>query len=441
MTVRPRVASLVLVGALVAAACGTSIPEVETAAVPTPEPTPSPTPVPTATAVPTATPIPTPSPTATPTPTPTPVFEIKPELAARLPDGWTGELVVDLSSANSAEPPAGGIVGPVVPNPSRWQYGAVLGRLGPNQRVVVAAADRIEAVEGIAPLTGLAADELTGRAVVVKIDNVPRARPQTGINQADVLYEELVESGVSRFAAVFHSVVPTVVGPVRSGRSTDIGIIASFNTPVFAFSGANSIFERLIDKQQIVNRGAEVAGGYWRSGARAAPHNMYTSASDQQAAGGDGEAPLPHFAYADAPTAPAVGAEATTIRLRYLAGAGPAIEFRWDADVGGWLRWQNGTRHVDTDGVQLAPRNVVVQFVEYLDAGMTDKFGEVLYEGVSVGEGPALIFTDGHVVEATWTRSRLKDPTTFTDADGAHIELGPGQTFVSLIAPEGATWE
>ena len=369
------------------------------------------------------------------------MFEIRPGLAEKLPDGWTGELEIDLATANRADPPVGGLVGPVVPNPTRWQYGAVLGRLGPSQRVVEAAADPLKPIPDLAPLTGLPAVDLGGPAVVVKIDNVPPARPQTGINQADILYEELVESGVTRFAAVFHSTVPAVVGPVRSGRSTDIGIVASFNTPVFAFSGANSIFERLIDKQPIVNRGAEVAGGYWRSSARAAPHNLYTSAADQQLAAGDGVAPLPHFAYADEPSASRDGVPASVVRLRYLAETGPPIEFRWDAEAGGWLRWQNGSPHVDTDGVQLAPRNVIVQFVEYLDTGLTDKFGEVLYEGVSVGEGPALVFTDGAVVEATWTRSRLEDPATFTDGDGAHIALGAGQTFVALIAPAGATWE
>lgn len=371
------------------------------------------------------------------------MFEIKPELAAKLPADWDPELELDLAATNAAEPPVGGVLGPVVPNPTRWQYSAVLGRLGPNQRVVESALDPLEPTTGVAPLTGLPTETaLEDRAVIIKIDNVPRARPQTGINQADILYEELVESGVTRFAAVFHSEVPAVVGPVRSGRSTDIGIIASFNTPAFAFSGANSIFERLIDKQPIVNRGAEVAGGYWRSSSRAAPHNMYTSAADQQvAAGDDGESPLPHFAYADQPTAPTTGVPASAVRLRYLENTGPAIEFLWDADIGGWLRWQAGSAHIDTDGVQLAPRNLVIQFVEYLDTGMSDKFGEVLYEGVSVGEGPALVFTDGHVVEATWTRSRLKDPAVFTDADGAHIELGVGQTFVALIAPEGATWE
>ncbi len=435
--------AVTLVGAAVLAGCGTTAPTVDSLGAPTAVPTATRAPTPTPTATPTPAPTATPTPTLPPTPTPAPEFAIRADLAERLPEGWTGELEVDLAALRSAEAPAGGVTGPVVPNPTRWQYGAVLGKLGPRQRVIERAARAPEAAPGTAPLTGLEASPASeiGPAVVIKIDNVPVARPQTGINQADILYEELVESGVTRFAAVFHSVVPPVVGPVRSGRSTDIGIVASFATPVFAFSGANSIFDRLIAKQPIVNRGAEVAGGYWRSSGRVAPHNMYTSAADQQAAAGGGSPPPPHFTYAPAPTAPATGEAATTLRLRYLAGSGFPVEFRWDDDAAGWLRWQNGTAHVDSDGVQLAPRNVIVQFVEYLDTGLTDKWGEVLYEGVSVGTGPALVFTDGAVVEATWTRPRLVDPTTFTDAEGNHVALGAGQTFVALIAPGGATWE
>lgn len=439
MIVRLRVHGLALAAAVWVAGCGTTVPDVETLADPAVVVVATASPQPTPTASPTATPAPIATPT--PAPTPTPPWEINPALAEKLPEDWSADVEVDLASTNTATAPTGGVVGPVVSNPTRWEYGAVLGRLGPKQRVVEADASPLPPVAGTAPLTGAAGTDVAGRAVIVKIDNVPQARPQTGINQADILYEELVESGVTRFAAVFHSTLPPVVGPVRSGRSTDIGIVASFNSPAFAFSGANSIFERLIDKQPIVNRGAEVAGGYWRSGTRPAPHNLYTSALDQQAAAGDGAAPLPHFVYHDQPTASATGVPAAVVRLRYLAETGPQIEFRWDADRGGWLRWQAGTAHTDDTGLQLAPRNVIVQFVEYLDTGLSDKFGEVLYEGVSVGEGPALIFTDGAMVEARWTRSRLKDAATFTDAAGTPVALGVGQTFVALIAPGGATWE
>ena len=79
-------------------------------------------------------------------------------------------------------------------------------------------------------------------------------------------------------------------------------------------------------------------------------------------------------------------------------------------------------------------------FTPYIDSGLTDKWGEVLYEGVSVGRGDALIFTDGRVVAARWNRPTLRSPATFTDADGRHVALTPGRTWVAMVAPGGATW-
>ena len=89
----------------------------------------------------------------------------------------------------------------------------------------------------------------------------------------------------------------------------------------------------------------------------------------------------------------------------------------------------------------MAPENVVVQIVPYEDAGMTDKFGEDLYEAEMLGSGEALVFTDGHVMEATWTKPTLRSVTTYTDPDGNHIPLTPGRTWVALIPPGGVSFD
>ncbi len=424
-----------LTSALVLSACSGNI---EIAAPPTPVPT-TPTPAPTATAVPT--PVPTSTPTAEPGPPQPVAFQLDPRLLLRLPPGWSPDFGGETGAIGPRDglPPGG-----TVPPPSRgdrWRYVGVLGRLKPDDQVVAAVADPPAAVIGAAPLTGLPGRSPRRPAVIVKIDNVPQARPQTGLNRADIVYEELVEAGLTRFAAVFHSARPGTIGPVRSGRSTDIGIITSFNRPIFAFSGANSIFDRLIDKQPIRNRSAELFNGYWRSSSRRAPHNMYTGADTLLDSVSAKKRPPAHFAYRDPGEALHRTAQhASSVRLVFQAGSSPGIEYRWNDGDGGWRRWQSGTRHVDADGVQLAPANLIVQIVNYIDTGMTDKWGEVLYEGVSVGSGRALVFTDGHVIEATWTRPTLGSVTTFTDAAGEHVELTPGQTFVALIAPGGVAW-
>lgn len=433
-----RIPALAVATLVLAAGCGgddapvaAEQPEVLALAEIEPEPT---TPPPAPTAVP-----PTATPAPTPTPTPTP-WAIAANVEERLPEGWNPHVEADLAVGPTDQPPAGAVLGAIGTQANRWSYTAVVGRLRPRQELVEATVAPPEHVAGTAPLTGLPDVVADRPALVVKIDNVPAARPQTGLNEADIIYEELVEGGVTRFAAVFHSEAPATIGPVRSGRSTDIGIIDSFNRPIFAFSGANSIFDGLIDKQPIQNRGAEVFTGYWRNGSRPAPHNLFTGADTMLASAERTDAPPAHFTYRADGEAVADGQPASLIQLRYAEGGSAAIEFRWNADVDGWQRWQSGSAHVDSAGVQLAPQNVVVQFIDYLDTGMTDKWGEDLYEGVTVGSGRALVFTDGTVVEASWERPSLRSVTTFTAADGTAVALTPGQTFVALIAPGGASW-
>lgn len=346
------------------------------------------------------------------------------------------------STVNIAGSGPPGPVATVAPSTStggvRWSYSAILGSLGPDD-LVVAPVTAPPPAPGGAPLTGIAATAPLGRAVVIKIDNANAARPQSGLNVADIVYEEMVEDGITRLAAVFHSRGSATVGPVRSGRSTDIGLIGSFREPVFANSGANSIFDGLLDKQPIVNRGAELYGGYWRSSGRSAPHNLFT-ATDTLLSGLGPSAPPAHYAYRDAGQSPPASAPtATSVDLTYAPGSAP-VAYRWDAAVGGWRRWQSGSAHVDANGVQVAPENLIVQFVDYVDTGMTDKFGSVIVEGTLVGSGVALVFTDGRVLEGTWTRATLRTPTSFTDDTGAHIELSRGRTWVALVPPNGARW-
>ena len=325
---------------------------------------------------------------------------------------------------------------------NRWKYAGTLGKLGNNKQVVppVIAPPAKEA--GRAPLTGLKSKKkrLDDAAIIVKIDNVALARPQTAINQADIVYEELVEAGATRLAAVFHSKSPSLIGPVRSARSTDIGIAVSFNRPVFAYSGANSIVDRLVARARVRDQGAEIYGNlYFRRGGKPAPHNYYTTTSRQLGQAPNTAKPPPaHFEYRDNKAEPAPDVPAAhTIRLKYERGSGNTVRYEWDPRIEGWRRWQRGSAHRDSSGVQVAPENVIVQIVPYTDAGMTDKFGLDLYEAQMVGSGEAFVFTKGHVIEATWTKPTLRSVTTFTDKNGNHVELTRGRTWVSLVAPNG----
>jgi hypothetical protein len=131
------------------------------------------------------------------------------------------------------------------------------------------------------PLTGAplaSAEEIIARpALVAKIDNNPIAVPnQSGLAVADIVFEEVVEGRTTRFAAVFHSQGSDPIGPIRSGRTQDIDLVSSFNSPLFVWSGGNGGVTRLINESFLINMGPNNADGYYRGPGRA-PNNLYNS--------------------------------------------------------------------------------------------------------------------------------------------------------------------
>lgn len=297
----------------------------------------------------------------------------------------------------------------------------------------------------VAPLTGLPPSDpgVHARpAVVVKIDNVePKARPQAGLNQADVVYEERVEGSVTRLLAIFHSEDAAPVGPVRSARTSDIGIFSPLGRPYFAWSGANATFAQRIRSAPVVDVGYDAASSqYRRDRGRPAPSNlMLESTVDLRSIGAEGQSPPPALFTYRAPDQQPAGLEpVTAVRISYGNQAGSApVEYRWNGE--GWARSQAGTPHVDAAGVQVAPQNVVIQFVAYEATDVADQFGTPIPEAQLVGEGEAWILTAGGLVAGRWHKPSLDAVTTYTDAAGQPIALTPGRTWVALPQPGGAT--
>jgi hypothetical protein len=289
----------------------------------------------------------------------------------------------------------------------------------------------------LAPLTGLPDALADHPAVFVKIDNAPQARPHAGINQADILFEERVEGNITRLAAVFHSQAADTVGPVRSTRTTDVGLVAMFGRPIFASSGANNGVLQYLRQHNVFDVGHNTGGGgFWREGGRRAPHNLMTSTVHlYQKAGADQPPPPPSlFQYRAEGEKLAAGALKTNgIALSY---GGPEISrFSWRADVGLFLRTHAGEPHLDTSGVPVAPANVVVLEIGYDFSGAN---GQSRPHGVSTGEGRAWVLTAGHIIEGRWVRPTLGDPLQLLASDGNPIKLTPGQTFVALPPHGGA---
>ena len=285
------------------------------------------------------------------------------------------------------------------------------------------------------PLTGLPADDeasLARPALVVKIDNHALARPQSGLNAADIVFEENVEH-LTRFAAVFQSAQASPVGPIRSGRTQDIDLLGSFNRPLFAWSGGNQRVTAAIRASDLRQLSSQQQSGFFRSDSRPAPHDLYSS-TDALFALAPAEAgpPPPQFEYRLATSAPA-GDQVGGVDI---AMDGVAVRWTWDAASSTFVRTSDGKVHKDANvDLQVSTHNVVVLYLQYrpspADAGSP--------EAQTIGSGQAFVFSAGRAVSGTWTRTDRLQPFTLTDAAGHIIELTPGRTFVELARTDTAT--
>ncbi len=305
------------------------------------------------------------------------------------------------------------------------------------------AAGPAPATGDLAPLTGLAQPDAARRArpaLVVKIDNAPKGRPQSGINQADVVIVEKVEGHITRLFAIFQTNDADPVGPVRSARSTDIALVAPLNRPLFAYAGTNAAFQALIDAAPLVNLSPnKAAGDYNRRADKPQTYNLYSKTSALFArAAPDAKAPPALFTYRGAGEA-GVGDAAAGLQVEYqFGGRATKVDYAWDAGSGTWKRSQDGTPFNDEAGVQAAPKNVVVQFVTYKDTGQRDRSGAVVDEAQLSGTGDAWIFTDGKVTKGKWSKPTAEAVTAYTDAAGKPVGLTPGVTWVELPPPGAA---
>ncbi len=286
-----------------------------------------------------------------------------------------------------------------------------------------------------APLTGLVVDEVKDRpALAVKIDNHEFARPQTGINQADLVYEERVE-GISRFVAVFQSTDSDPVGPIRSARTTDVRLIAHLSMPLFANSGGNAGTLRQVNNSpNLINMNVNKAPSeYFRDSSNArAPHNLFSNTSALLARAPEGaSAPGPLFEYREPGTDLSEYPKVSSVAI----DIGHSVSYDWDAELQGWARTQNGTPHVDSEGVRVAPANVIVMETNY-GVSAADPTSP---EAIVTGTGIVWVFTEGIVIEGTWVRNEITDVARLLDENGDDIELTPGRTWVALPKPGRTT--
>jgi hypothetical protein len=296
------------------------------------------------------------------------------------------------------------------------------------------------AVPPKAPLTGLPVTDpavLSRPTMLVKINNADggdcstRSRPQIGLDQADIVIEELVEGGITRFMAAFQSTIPETVGPVRSARSSDVDLLQTFNDPLFAWSGNNgnvgAELDSIHDRFVAVGHSTSAGSNFYRdnAGGRCAPGNLFVHPSDlYDFAKDQGQAAQPVFQYrGDGEAIPATAPAVAGVKLNTALDAA----FVWNAQTNSWDRYQKRTKHVAGNDTPISPQNVVILDIDY--KGSTTAGSP---EAVSVGSGPAHVYMGGKVVDGTWKKDSPQGPWVLTDAAGAPLKLTPGKTWLQL---------
>ena len=276
------------------------------------------------------------------------------------------------------------------------------------------------------PFTGEPVSSLN-RVLAVKIDNIVYARPQTGLNHADIVYALPVEGGLSRFLAVFSSGYPRAVGPVRSAREDDLQLLRQFGRPAFAYSGATPALLAYIARHaRIVDLYAGRTSGYYRDNSRIAPHNLYAN-TRQLLAQARGASTARGIGFRFGPP-PAGGKVTRSASVSY-----PAASFgcTWSAAKGRWLVSMDGTPAVTASGARLSAATVVIQHTtvrtsRFLEYGSPPPYAE------STGSGTALVLRDGKSWTTHWSRPAANGGTTFTTPSGQPMTFAAGQVWIVL---------
>ena len=285
------------------------------------------------------------------------------------------------------------------------------------------------AAKAIWPLRGTdapSADAIARRPIVVRVPNDPSARPQSGLAQADLIFEMPVEGGLTRYAVVFHSQEADKVGPIRSARLSDLqttpmlrGILAHVGAQTQTLERIRDAAKKgeFVDVDQFTH-----ADAFDRVNDRPAPQNVYTSTKRiRDAAKDSANVQVPAFAFGDPPSG---GKDPGTFTVPYTGDT----RVTYEAASGGFKRTQGG-RASDA-----APVNVVVMKTDVKDVPgyVEDELGSLSLEIRTTGDGQVVVLRDGKRYDGKWSRSG-NDQFRFVDASGAEIKLRPGLTWIHVV--------
>jgi len=284
------------------------------------------------------------------------------------------------------------------------------------------------------PLTG--GELVQGPVVAAKIDNTSAGFPQYGVSDADLVFVEQVEGGLTRLMAVYHTTLPTEVGAVRSVRTTDAELLPVFGTPALVFSGGGGVPIEALANTPVVAVSQDAGGpGFWRSSAARAPYNLH---SDLQTvvSSVSGISQPNNIGLAFAATDPRVDAApgAASMAVQYQAAR---VEFA--QEDGRYRLIRGGEGESDASGAPVVTDNVLFQTVGFEPDGEFDSVGSPSFISHTVGNGTITLFRDGHAIDGSWSRAAPDQPFQYLDAAGQPIPFKPGKTWVALVPPTAST--
>jgi hypothetical protein len=273
-------------------------------------------------------------------------------------------------------------------------------------------------------------DALDRPALAVKIENNPVAYPLSGLEDAEVVYEELVEGGITRFMALYHCTDARQAGPVRSARMVDPAIMKPY-TSILAFAGANDIVQEALDAAELVEL-TEGSSGFERVPREGitSEHTLYV---DTRAARREGQKE-----FADAPPeaftfgSVSEGAKrARSVTIEFSAAT--TVRYDWSGDK--WIRFDGDQALSNAAGEQIAVDNVVVEEHDIvLSQEIVDTAGNPSVEiSDETGSGRAVLFRDGRAIPGTWTRESADEVAIFETKDGEVMEFKRGTTWIELV--------
>lgn len=286
-------------------------------------------------------------------------------------------------------------------------------------------------IEATWPLTGLPATgeeevEQTHPVLVTKIDNTTSASPQAGLGSADLVVEELVEGGLTRLAVFSYSQLAERIGPVRSMRASDIGIVSPVGASVVTSGAAARTIARIQDAG--ITFYQEGAKGIYRDPSRSAPYNVFADlAQIAKAARGEPARPADYLPWGEAADLPR-GKPATRLAVPFSGGHST----EWAYRDGGYSNTNTNAAADD----QFPADTVLVLRVQVGDAGYLDPAGNPVPETMFEGTGQAMLFHGGRVVRGTWSKDGLQEPLTLS-TKGGDLVVPAGHTWIEL-APQSA---